>query len=52
MKLVRVAVTPGKNMIQVDIPEGNSVWAFCTPEVKAQAEGMVPGDEINLIHCY
>ncbi len=52
MRLVKVAVTPGKNMIQVDIPEGNSVWAFCTPEVRAQAEGMVAGDEINLTYTY
>ncbi len=50
MKLVRI--NQAKDMIQVDIPEGNGTWAFCTPQVKIQAQGLTLGDEVNLTYTF
>ena len=50
MKLVRI--NQAKDMIQVDIPEGNGTWAFCTPQVKIQAQTLTLGDEVNLTYTF
>ena len=38
--------------LQVDIPEGNGTWAFCTPQVKQTALGLTLGDEVNLTYTF